>query len=353
MMRRGLCGWIAACLMGLSAPAWGAVTFERADMGDGRVLIVRGTFEFSDDPATLAAEVSAFQPMLVSFDSGGGNVVAAMRFGRAIRQMNLSTLQLRSSDCASACTLVFMGGVHRFAEPGAIGVHQASFSGDAGIEGHSAVAAVQALTAEIMSYMIEMGVDPQLLQLSLSTESSDMRYLTAGEMRRFRVTTEGEREIAAATPGPAPAPVQGAGDPDDGGRGGGPGDVLDFLHRYHAAWSGSNGEAMAFTRTAYADRVSYFGKTATRAAILKEKEAFARRWPVRAYALRPGSERVRCAATCRVEAVVDWHARSDARGKTASGAATIAIEWDPATRRILSEDSKVLKADRRPTRRAD
>ncbi|RVN32132.1 hypothetical protein CN113_36720 [Sinorhizobium meliloti] len=38
-----------------------------------------------------------------------------------------------------------------------------------------------------MTYLIEMGVDPKLLQLSLSIPSSDIRYLTAGEMTQFGV----------------------------------------------------------------------------------------------------------------------------------------------------------------------
>ncbi len=346
-MRWGLAGLLAMVGACLGQPAMAGISYDRIDAGNGRILILQGTFEFQDDPASLAAEVASFQPTLISFNSGGGNVMAAMRFGRAIRQMALSTLQIRSANCASACTLTFMGGIQRFAEPGAIGVHQASFSSETGIDGHLAVAAVQSLTADIMTYMIEMGVDPQLMQLSLATESSDMRYLTAGEMRRYRVTTEGEADIATVQPITPSAPTSAARkiptQPESP-------DVLAFLHRYHAAWSSSNHEAMSFVRSAYAERVSYFGKTATRAAILKEKETFAKRWPIRSYAIRSGSENVQCVVTCRVEAIIDWRARSDERGKTASGAATIAIEWDPATQQIVLETSKVLKVERSSTR---
>lgn len=328
-------------------PANAVIMFEHLDMGSERILVLNGTFAFEDDPAALAAEVAAFRPTFISFDSGGGNVAAAMRFGRAIRQMNLTTMQIRSADCASACTLTFMGGVRRFAEPGAIGVHQASFAGGDSLDGPSAVAAVQAMTAEIMTYMIEMGVDPQLMQLSLATHSSDMRYLTASEMQRYRVTTGADGDPGAtALEGAFGAPAAAVRPAPDAPPQEGMPDVVAFLQRLQAAWSRPNGEAMAFVRDAYAERVSYFGKLVSRATVLKEKETFTRRWPIRAYSIRPGSEIVQCGTICRVEAIMDWHARSEERGKTASGIATIEIEWNPATGKIVSENSRVLKAER-------
>lgn len=178
-------------LLGAAAPS-AAVTIERMTTDDQtRILVIQGTFVFEDDAKTLSVEAAAFNPSLVTFHSGGGNVDAAMRFGRAIRALGLSTLQLRSAECASACALTFLGGKERIAEAGAIGVHRASFSGSLAVGSHDAVSAVQELTASIITYMIEMGADPGLLQLSLSTDSSDMRYLTATEMRQYRVTTLG------------------------------------------------------------------------------------------------------------------------------------------------------------------
>ncbi|TIQ35980.1 MAG: hypothetical protein E5X48_11180 [Mesorhizobium sp.] len=51
-----------------------------------------------------------------------------------------------------------------------------------------AVAQIQAGTAQVMSYMTEMGVDPKLMQVALSYDRSDMRYLSASEMAELRVT---------------------------------------------------------------------------------------------------------------------------------------------------------------------
>src|SRR5690606_33687559 len=94
----------------------------------------------------------------VTFDSRGGNISSAMRIGRAIRASGVSTLQIRSNECASACALAFLGGVARNADPGSIGVHQSSFSADAELDSNAATTAVQLITAEILDYIIEMGV---------------------------------------------------------------------------------------------------------------------------------------------------------------------------------------------------
>ncbi|WFU89937.1 hypothetical protein QA644_28260 (plasmid) [Rhizobium sp. CC1099] len=153
------------------------------------VILLKGEFSQVDDPELLSREVAASGAKVITFDSNGGNVLAAMAYGRMIRSLGLSTFQLRTVQCASACTLAFVGGAIRQAEPGAIGVHQSSFSPESDLDGHAAVAAVQTMTAQIMTYLIEMGVDPKLLQLSLSVSTDDMRYLTASEMQTYNVTS--------------------------------------------------------------------------------------------------------------------------------------------------------------------
>lgn len=324
-----------------------AVTIERlSDAGSQTVLVIRGQFEFTDKPDALVAEVAASGARVVTFNSNGGNVHAAMAFGRAIRILGLETIQLRAAECASACALAFAGGVRRTAEPGSIGVHQSSFSEDAPITGHEAVAAVQALTADIMTYLIEMGVDPKLLQLSLSTPSSDMRYLTAAEMTQFGVTTSApamSQSVSTESDTNAPArqvPTAKA-DTSDTTR------ALRFVADYHDAWSRPNSQALAFINSAYAERVNFYGKEVSRDDVLKEKATFAERWPRRAYSVKYGSEQVICDSTCIVNGLVEWFADSPKRAKSSSGAATFTLVWDPATSRIISETGNVVTTDRK------
>ncbi|MEY9829943.1 hypothetical protein ABIA25_001758 [Sinorhizobium fredii] len=323
-----------------------AVSIEKLQIQGGQtVLVVRGAFEFGDRPEALSAAVAQSGARVVTFNSNGGNVHAAMAFGRTIRALGLETVQLRAAECASACALAFVGGARRTAEPGSIGVHQSSFSSDAALDGHEAVAAVQAMTAEIMTYLIEMGVDPKLLQLSLSIPSSDIRYLTAGEMTQFGVTTslpaKNQNVTANAGKTMPTKQVPTIAAPSDEAR------ALRFIADYHDAWSRPNPEALAFMSTAYADSVSFYGKAVSRDEVLKEKAAFAERWPKRAYSMKHSSERVVCALTCTVSGVVEWFAYSPRRAKSSSGVADFSLIWDPSTSRIMSETGKVLTTDRK------
>ncbi len=340
----------------LTDRAEAALNIERVALSSGDfALVIKGDFEFSDDPSMLEHEVAATDAKIVSFDSGGGNIKAAMAFGRAIRRLNLDTYQPRSAECASACTLAFVGGVNRIAEPGAIGVHRASFAGDGEIDGHAAVAAVQSMTADIMTYLIEMGVDPKLLQLSLSVDSSDMRYLTASEMSEYRVTTSGDGRTtvplgAEHDSAPAPAPIEPTNTPaanpleksaDQR--------ASDFIARYHDAWSQDNPQALAAMEAYYGRAATFYGKSLNHAEIIDEKRKFAARWPLRAYWLVPGSEQISCDVQCSITAHIEWFAVSPERAKTSSGEAEFFVIWNPSTNLIESETGAVVSTDKKPT----
>ena len=193
---------LVASIFGMPAATWAhaELSYLKQTTSDGTpFLLVSGRFDANDDLRKFDIAVVQDHPLAVSFNSPGGNVSKSLELGQKIRTAGLSTIQVRSSDCASACSLAFMGGVKRFAEPGSIGVHKSSFSDISGMDVHEAVSAVQQMTAQVVVYMAEMGVDAGLLQLSLSYDSDDIRYLSGSEMKKFRVTTEGE---AIAISGP-------------------------------------------------------------------------------------------------------------------------------------------------------
>lgn len=165
--------------------------YEPVRLNQGQVvLLVSGTFEYEDDLTLFITAVKAHNPFAVTFNSGGGNVLKAIQLGRMIRLLELNSMQLRGSECSSACALAFLGGVHRFAQAGAIGVHKSSFSDSSGLNVRDAVSSVQQLTADVMMYITEMGADANLLQLSLRYDSDDMRYLSLREMENYNVVTK-------------------------------------------------------------------------------------------------------------------------------------------------------------------
>ncbi|MDR9808770.1 SH3 domain-containing protein [Rhizobium hidalgonense] len=203
-----------------AGPANARLAYEIHSTGAaGSFVVVSGSFEYGDDLSPLRELVAREHPTVVVFNSPGGNVIKAMELGRLIRSLGLSTLQVRQSECASACSLAFMGGVSRVAEPGSIGVHKSSFNDTDALHVADAVSAVQQLTAEVIGYMSEMGVDPGLLQLSLSYDSSDIRYLSGSEMAKYRLTTASQAPVPSAKAEPrdvarvAPPGIQAKADP--------------------------------------------------------------------------------------------------------------------------------------------
>ena len=184
-MRHVLAGLVVAALA--VSPVQAAITYEQLTGDDGfKILLLSGEFEADENVSKLETEVSAFEPDVIMFDSPGG-ITTALEYGRLIRKLEVNTLQLRSHLCASACAFAFVGGYERHAEAGAIGVHQSWFPDD--VKTSEAVAGIQEVTADVMVYLMEMGVDTNLLQLSMTTGSDDMRYLTVEEMTELGVIT--------------------------------------------------------------------------------------------------------------------------------------------------------------------
>lgn len=200
---------IVTILLG-SGSAEAALQFDFKKTEDGiPYVFVSGEFDFSDDLTAFERLVRTNSATAVTFHSPGGNIPKALQLGRLIRSLNLITIQPRATECSSACSLAFLGGVLRYAEPGAIGVHKSSFSGDTNLSREDAVAGVQQVTAEIITYMIEMGVDPALLQLSLQYDSDDIRYLSKSEMAKYKVVNLGTDQASqpSAPTLPSPTPV--------------------------------------------------------------------------------------------------------------------------------------------------
>jgi hypothetical protein len=79
--------------------------------------------------------------------------------------------------------------------------------------------------------------------------------------------------------------------------------------------------------------VSYYGKEISRGELLRDYLAFVKRWPERSYHIRPGSIEAQCIRgpdICNVNAILDWVAVSQKRGKRSEGQST----WVLTVRRI-------------------
>ncbi|MGX9050749.1 hypothetical protein [Mesorhizobium sp. 14Argb] len=277
---------------------------------------------------------------MIVFNSPGGNVGSALRLGRMIRAAGLDTLQLRQLQCASACSLAFLGGVHRVAEPGSIGVHRAWLKSVDGISREEAKARVQLGTAAITSYVVEMGVDPELMELASSYDKHDIRYLSATEMAELRVTNVAANQSPVDTsqvstrPDPAPAP-----DARQQAESAAVAFVKDLIEHH-----GDNDDfALAQVQASYARTVDYYGKLTNLSSIIQDKRDYYRRWPERVYNVRNDSIVVTCANDrCMVSGVYDWLVRSPSIHKQDKGASDFSytISTGPYPK-IIAETSKV------------
>lgn len=338
-MKTKLWAWGCSLLLTLffsAANARSEIVLERYPTDNGSsFLLVSGQFGPDDPTPRFLAEVAASRPDFVTFSSPGGNLYAAMKLGRAIRQAGLNTLQIRQTECSSACALAFLGGVTRYAMPGSLGVHRSSFSEGYQIEADEAAAQVQAVIADVLSYLGEMGVDSGLLEIALRYDQTDMRYLSGSEMAALRVTTgvDATTQQSASIEPIAPVDIRRA-----------EATALAFVHSVVEAHMSSPEAALRSVRRDYASLVDYFGKTATLQHVLADKRKYFERWPERVYRIREDSLNVICStASCRVSGLYDWFVRSYPRNRQASGTANFSFVVDVTqSPRVVSEMSEVV-----------
>lgn len=142
----------------------------------------------------------------VYINSSGGDVDAAMGIGRVIRDCWFSTSigtcvldydassqfivsrKLIPGKCMSAATLSYLGGRLRYFPNGSeFGIHQFSFRNPSPND----VRHSQVLSAKIARFVADMGVRPELLEISSSTPSDSIRLLNITELQAMGVVTGG------------------------------------------------------------------------------------------------------------------------------------------------------------------
>jgi hypothetical protein len=121
-------------------------------------------------------------PGFVVLESQGGDAFAAMEMGRALRAGGVATLV--QADCVSACVYVFLGGGCRFVlGRGRLGLHALSLAPrrvDQGFEDGRGL--LFAGSVMLKTYFEKLGFSSSLYELNMSTNLSDVRWLTRSEM---------------------------------------------------------------------------------------------------------------------------------------------------------------------------
>lgn len=209
----GRLGSLIACLLVSAIPAWSeTMKMHRECMGnaiESCVLVMDGPID-TDAPSRLAAILSNATPHYVLLNSQGGNVDAALRMGRMLREAAIWTEVGRAeikwdaierkvddihpdSDCLSACAYLFLGGIVRSVYgDGRLGFHQVSLPGDQDLPGEAGLRSGQIVSALLVSYIIEMGVDARLLAKANQAAGADMYFPSDEDLVAFDLTTQNE-----------------------------------------------------------------------------------------------------------------------------------------------------------------
>lgn len=189
---------------------------------DSGAVVASGTIT-TETRSAFDHFVASYQPpagTTVILSSNGGDLKAGLALGRAVRTLGLATDvgeiipsgpeagAVRASQCASACALVFLGGVERRLTAGSrYGVHQLRLDCVERWRAQTkypwlpvrgarycpefvdAMSAFQSAQGAVAAYVAEMGADPLLFTRMSDVTTNDLEFLTGDELRRYKVTT--------------------------------------------------------------------------------------------------------------------------------------------------------------------
>jgi ATP-dependent protease ClpP protease subunit len=133
------------------------------------------------------AAVPSGRYLTVWFDSGGGDVDSAMKFGRMLRDHGPASAVISGGTCASACVLALVGATSRNIKTSKIGIHR-PYSTSPGEQSRANHAQnYRKLEERIRKYLADMNIPPALLDEMLRYESESMHYMSEQDLSRYRL----------------------------------------------------------------------------------------------------------------------------------------------------------------------
>lgn len=165
------------------------LTLLPVEEDDGTVLMLEGTIAPGDSDR-LAETLERQEVTLARLDSPGGSVRDALAIGRHLRAAGIATEVPDGAICLSACPYVLAGGTTRRVSAGAaVGVHQHYFGENTALPAFLAVEDIQRGQAEVVGYLVEMGIDLRLMQPALATPPDEVYILVPDELHDFRLVS--------------------------------------------------------------------------------------------------------------------------------------------------------------------
>ncbi len=156
-----------------SVPAMAAeVRVLSSENGKPNIVILSGDLVLGDQKKFISQTLS-LDAAIVVFESNGGNLIAGIEIGKAIRLKDFVTYVPADTVCASACAFAWLGGTKRLLSRSArIGFH-AAFINERGVARESGMG-----NALAGAYLNQLGLPSRAISYITSAAPSDMTWLT-------------------------------------------------------------------------------------------------------------------------------------------------------------------------------
>ncbi|MFC6496501.1 ATP-dependent Clp protease proteolytic subunit [Gemmobacter lanyuensis] len=132
--------------------------------------------------------------LLVALNSPGGNLAEGLRMADVLQAAEIQVVTDvmgfggTPADCASACSLVYLGGTYRYLQEGSrLGVHQFAFETDDIAAKSETTRQVQRMAANITDLLSRAYVDPGFFTLMGKTAPEDINWVDAETLRKLNV----------------------------------------------------------------------------------------------------------------------------------------------------------------------
>jgi hypothetical protein len=322
-----------ACLC-MPQPTFSA-EFRKSSLGPNApdLIEVLGELSRGDEAKFIEVAIKSADAIVV-FHSGGGNLLAGIEIGKAIRLKGFSTLVPDDMHCASACALAWLAGRMRLmSDTARVGFHAVYTSEDGQTRVSSAGNALAG------AYLNQLGLPTSAIIYITGAPPDGMQWLNFADAQRVGIEVKKLNLTpanASAPPAQSNSPVSHSGDRLAS--------IAEEIRNLFSATNKPNAAAIAYLQQKYSDQVAYFGKALSKANIISDKKAFFQRWPVRNYSLVADSLRVACDTdtTCTADGNVEWTTTSPKA--TSQGRAAFSYSWslEAGAWKIRSETSKVI-----------
>jgi len=149
------------------------------------VVVITGDIT-AQDSADLAHQLQGLNPedyvhRMAFLSSPGGDVRAAMEMGQALRAAKFDAFVLPNMQCLSSCIYLLAAGLNKTVR-GEAGIHRPYFTSNVDVSME-----YKRLIEKSRDYFAKLNIPERLADDMFSTPPSDMKILTATELRSYRL----------------------------------------------------------------------------------------------------------------------------------------------------------------------